>query len=461
MEKDHPLMRFRTWPLVSGAFSALLALVTLAAWAIFNKTEQISSRTAQVHLTYQQTDDALTEVRSGVYRASLLTRELIFESSPPSLAAIRARLGDIQSHTWSHMQRLEASLGSEQAERVRDLRAKLGAYWQSEALVLHEEARWPAGARHLLEQKAIDREGVLNLADEMDALNEANVKRQERDLKSEQREFKTFLARATAAVIVLGTLIFVFTIVRLAKLEQRSAGQRQKLEQAESELRRLSQKLVRAQEEERKAISRELHDEVGQILTGLRMELGSLAQWAAPASEMFEQRLSSIKSLVEDSLRAVRNLSLLLRPSMLDDLGLGAAVRWQAKEFSRRSGTSATIEMEGNLANVPEAQRTCLYRVIQEALTNCARHSEAKSVSIWIREEKKLISVSVQDDGKGFQTQGPVPRGLGLVGMEERVRGLQGSMLLSSQPGRGTALQVYLPLPKDFEKTNPDRPEEF
>src|SRR6185437_563724 len=197
-------------------------------------------------------------------------------------------------------------------------------------------------------------------------------------------------------------------------------------------------------EDERKTISRELHDEVGQILTGLRMELGSL--WRGEADAAFRERLDSVKGLAEETLRSVRNLALLLRPSMLDDLGLGAALRWQAKEFSARSGIPVSIDIEGEVNSLPEAFRICLYRAIQEALTNCLRHAEANRVTIAIVQEKDLVSASIQDNGRGFETSSLRTRGLGLVGMEERVRALQGELTVSSRPGFGTLIRIELPL---------------
>jgi signal transduction histidine kinase len=226
-----------------------------------------------------------------------------------------------------------------------------------------------------------------------------------------------------------------------------SDKQKQRSEQAEFELRRLSNKLVRAQEDERKTISRELHDEVGQLLTGLRMELGSLSQGAA--DDTFRQRLDSVKGLAEDALRAVRNLALLLRPSMLDDLGLGPALRWQAKEISSRSGIPVCVEIQGDLDGLPETHRICLYRATQEALTNCAKHSQATRVTISVTEEKDLVSASIQDDGRGFQEQGVRTRGMGLLGLEERVRALQGKLTISTEDGAGTLIRVELPVRRE------------
>ena len=208
---------------------------------------------------------------------------------------------------------------------------------------------------------------------------------------------------------------------------------------------------MRVQEEERKTISRELHDEVGQLLTGLRMELGTLSN-SAPEEE-FQERLGSVKLLAEECLRSVRNLALLVRPSMLDDLGLEPALHWQAKEFSRRYGIPVSVDVEGKLDTLPEALRLCLYRAIQEAMTNCGKHAGASQVTIIVKQDETQVTASVHDDGRGFDTLSQT-HGLGLVGMTERVRALQGCMTVDSELGGGTSISVELPAKPDSRHSN-------
>ncbi|MGI8960512.1 MAG: sensor histidine kinase, partial [Bryobacteraceae bacterium] len=297
------------------------------------------------------------------------------------------------------------------------------------------------------EKRKEKREDALEGAQQLDALNMANLSLEEREIEDQQYALRRFAVAATGALLVLGFLIAGGSTAYLARLERISEKQKRRSEQAEFELRRLSNQLVRVQEDERKTISRELHDEVGQILTGLRMELGSLSR--GEGHDRFRERLDSVKALAEDALRAVRNLALLLRPSMLDDLGLGPAMRWQVKEVSRRSGIPVCIEIQGDLNALPETHRICLYRAIQEALTNCTKHSQATRVAITVTQEANLISASIQDNGRGLPEDSVRTRGLGLVGLEERVRALQGKLTISSQNGAGTLIRVDLPLPHE------------
>jgi signal transduction histidine kinase len=143
----------------------------------------------------------------------------------------------------------------------------------------------------------------------------------------------------------------------------------------------------------------------------------------------------------------VRNMALLLRPSMLDDLGLVAALRWQAREVTRRSGLKVKMVADEIAEDLPDSHRTCVYRVVQEALNNCARHSQATQVRVVVRRDPDGLSVMVQDDGIGFEPRRE--KGLGLLGMEERVARLGGAFSIESQPGHGTVLSIHFPLAKD------------
>jgi len=202
--------------------------------------------------------------------------------------------------------------------------------------------------------------------------------------------------------------------------------------------------LVDAEERERRAISRELHDEVGQSLSALLLEVENLTQMSG-GKNGFRLILQNIKTLAENCVNEVRNMALLLRPSMLDDLGLIAALEWQAREVSRRTGMFVDTVDENVSDSLPDAHRTCVYRIVQEALNNCSRHAHARNVRVVVRQEPNHLRVSIEDDGKGFDSSRV--RGLGLVGMNERVNQLGGVLKVDSEPERGTRLQVDLPLP--------------
>jgi signal transduction histidine kinase len=246
---------------------------------------------------------------------------------------------------------------------------------------------------------------------------------------------------------LLGLGISGFTLARMRTLETNSLN-------AETELRMLSGQLRTAQEQERRSLSRELHDQVGQMLTGLRMELAAISRLhAAPDSEI-TSRLARAKGIVEQTLAIVRNIAMLLRPSMLDDLGLTPALNWLVKEVSRSSGMDIRAQVGSGVDELPDAHRTCLYRVVQEALTNATRHSGARTVDLQVSTIGNWVQSIIADDGRGFGTGEEKRRGLGLIGMEERVRELGGSVRVISAPGRGTSVEVRLPRPAQTGETH-------
>ena len=433
-------MRVRIWPLVGVSFAVLLLLVPLFAWLVSREAVKIDLRMREAHRVYQTADDAITDVRENIYKAALVMRDASRErdESPPNNRIAAIRLSAAQEFNT-----LSSLLDATQHERLIALQHGLNDYWTSLSQILetHRRTHDPEGFSGNENHRT---QALLQLAERIDSLNEANLSLEEQQIQTQQRSLRQFAAGATSLLLLLGIAIAVVSITYLARLERVSEKDKTRAERAEYELRRLSNQLLRVQEDERRTISRELHDEVGQLLTGLRMELASLSR--GEADRGFRERLESVKKLAEDALRAVRNLALLLRPSMLDDLGLEPALRWQAKEFSRRSGVPVSVNIEGKMNTLPEAIRICLYRAIQEALTNCIKHAEASRVAVTVKQQEDLVSASVQDNGKGFDANHLRTQGLGLVGMEERVRALQGQLTVSSRPAKGTLVSLALPV---------------
>jgi signal transduction histidine kinase len=242
-------------------------------------------------------------------------------------------------------------------------------------------------------------------------------------------------------------MVSLASIWRTRSLEAATAAHLLQIENSADELRRLSQKLSGAQEDERRKISRELHDEVGQMLTALSMELGNLDEFRHNPGPSFGDHLEQAKRLTEETLRSIRSMSAGLRPSVLDELGLAPALRWQARAFTKSSNIPVEMHLAEDLGDMPDAHLTCIYRVVQEALTNCARHAKAKSIRVTLDSGSGTLSLIVEDDGVGFDVRKARGQGLGLLGIEERVRELGGSVRLESSPGAGTLLRCDIPKP--------------
>jgi signal transduction histidine kinase len=186
----------------------------------------------------------------------------------------------------------------------------------------------------------------------------------------------------------------------------------------------LSHRLVAAQEEERRRVARELHDEVGQALSAVLVELGRLEGRIPVRSQENRAMLSVARELADQATSQVRDMALLLRPSMLDDLGLVPALQWHAREVSRRTGVKVKVAAESVADDIPDEYRTCVYRIVQEAVNNAARHAQASVVRVEARQENNQIR----------------------VGMEERVKKLGGVFRVDSEKGGGAIISVLLPL---------------
>ena len=154
--------------------------------------------------------------------------------------------------------------------------------------------------------------------------------------------------------------------------------------------------------------------------------------------------LASIRTLAEKTVNEVRDLALLLRPSMLDDFGLVPALNWYAREVTNRTGLNVVVEADDAADNLPDEHKTCIYRLVQEAVNNAGRHANARTAEVVVRREDRRVLLTVRDDGAGFDTR--FVRGLGLLGMEERVRRLGGSFRIDSNLGLGTAIEAELPV---------------
>jgi PAS domain S-box-containing protein len=246
-------------------------------------------------------------------------------------------------------------------------------------------------------------------------------------------------------------------IARRHKVEQalRESDEQQTrlLDQAramQEQLRRLSRGILHAQEEERKRISRELHDVVGQAAVGINLHLEVLSRESAGKSQVRRSRIAKTKELLADLVEVVHEFSRELRPPMLDDLGLAPALKSLAKDFSLRTGIDVVLTSSAATERLPNATTTVLYRVAQEALTNVAKHARASRAEIRFEESPGIVRMEVADDGRAFEVKrvlvGRRNRRLGLLGMRERVEMVGGVFSVESSPGEGTRVRADVPL---------------
>jgi two-component system NarL family sensor kinase len=221
---------------------------------------------------------------------------------------------------------------------------------------------------------------------------------------------------------------------------------------AEEYLRQLSQQLLRTRDAERRQMARELHETAGQSLAALKMMLGRVRDRLPEDDETARDLVQASVQLAEDAVREVRVVSYLMHPPMLDEGGLGLALRWYARGFADRSGTQAEIEVADDFGRYPQEIETTIFRVVQEALTNVHRYSGSQTVTIRLAREEGQIRAEVRDEGSGLALPPPAPGrdvpplGVGIAGMRERVMQLHGVFEIESAPGSGTTVRAILPI---------------
>ncbi len=247
-----------------------------------------------------------------------------------------------------------------------------------------------------------------------------------------------------------GVAVAVLSVSLTLRLEKQYRAEHEAALAAKEDLRRLSARLVAAQEQERQTLSRELHDQVGQTLTAIKIDVARAEQSLLPSQTDVGERLRRVRLGADETLEIIRRMSMLLRPSMLDDLGLSAALGWYTKQFSASTAIRVSLNDDGSADLLPDAGKISLYRIVQEALTNSARHSEARSILIVLASEEDRYVMRIEDDGKGF-TPARGAKGIGLIGIEERVAEMGGTLTLDSKPGAGTRIRISIPLPKAGE----------
>jgi signal transduction histidine kinase len=236
----------------------------------------------------------------------------------------------------------------------------------------------------------------------------------------------------------------------LKKKERHYAQVLRQSERLQEQLRRLSRQILSAQEDERKAISRELHDVVAQSLTGINVRLIALKNEAAVNSKGLDENIARTQRLVEDSVNIVHRFARELRPAVLDDLGLIPALHSFMKNFTERTGVHTSLTAFAGVERLNMARRTTLFRVAQEALTNVGRHAQASRVEVHIKQTADCICMTISDDGRSFRAQRVLARGskrLGLLGMRERLEMVGGRFEIESVSGKGTTITAQIPVP--------------
>jgi len=245
----------------------------------------------------------------------------------------------------------------------------------------------------------------------------------------------------------------VLTILSLALDVTERRKTEDKLKNANAELHTLSSRLQNLREVERTAIAREIHDELGQQLTGLKIDTLWITRRITKEEKNIKEKLSDMVEHINDAVKTVRRISTELRPSILDDLGLIAALEWQSQEFEKRTGIRSQFTSNRDELNLEVNLSTNIFRVYQEALTNVARHANATQVETIFEEDDNYIHLIVKDNGQGFDlNEIKTNHSFGLIGMKERAMMLNGDLSIESNKPYGTIVFLKVPIPEGYAK---------
>jgi signal transduction histidine kinase len=431
-------MRLETWLVAALGLGSLVVLLAASMIASSGKVQDIYEQLDQLNAHHRSVEAKLRALRSDIHLSSIFVRDYLLDVARERAPEYREQLAEFRRTTVKTLEELGPLV--RRPDQISSLQTNLSEYWSAfdplfdwttNEKILHS-------ASFLRREVVPRREAVLAIARSIEQLNNENLATQRDGVAQRHVALLADLRRLTWQTVLVGLALALVVVFRLRFLEGRSA-------QADRQMRELSQQLVNTQEEERKNLSRELHDRIAQVLTGLRMELGRVGRLGGSLPGI-APGIAECKRLVDEMFQTVRALALGLRPSMLDDFGLQAALEWHVRDFTGRFPINVDLSTTGNFDTLPDKYRTCAYRVVQEALTNCVRHANATEIRISLTARDGCLQVLVSDDGQGLD---PARRhsGLGLRGIDERVKELAGTMSIARGPDRGTTLTARLPLP--------------
>jgi signal transduction histidine kinase len=439
-------VRFGRWITATVAFGAIIVVLVAATLVLRQQLAASLAEIERIALEGKSVEESIDTVLLRLSEVAIASRALLIAGRPE----VDRRAGELLESTDSLRQAMDEFPSKDSPEvgpALRSLREVVQRYLaETEKLPkLSEKERLAQGTVLINDMMTPLRQTVRSELVQVRVAQEARLESQRRQLLAEYDSLNQNLLTFGVLIVGLVGAIAMYTVLRLRRLEDQGVQQAEELAASRDELRKLSQGLVEAQESERKRLSRELHDEVGQLVTALRMEIGNLGDLHERKSGAFGERWRSAKQLGDQVLQVIRDISMGLRPSMLDDLGLEPAIKWQARDFTRRSGIDVEVRTEGELDQLPERHRIHAYRIVQESLTNIAKHARARHVVITAHQSAGQFTITISDDGEGFDSHAQA-EGAGLLGIRERIQELEGRCEIFSQPGQGTVINVEIPL---------------
>jgi signal transduction histidine kinase len=428
-------------------FGGLLLLLSALGLSAISFLYQIEIRQEKIRQDYVDRDRTLEKLRANIYLSGTYVRDFLLDKDEASAEEHKTRFLDTERQIQTGITEYQHLVRTSEREVFEQLQKELNHYFSAltSALAWSPQQRQQQGYTFVQNVVLPRRMNAIGFADRIQQLSEKELEQSSETVSDLFASFRFKLLLLLVLAVAIGIALTAATLYRLLALEREAAERFGEVLKAREELQRLSAELLSAQENERRRLSRELHDEVGQVLSAMGLALENVRHSIAGDNRNALQQLAGAQEMAAKSVSVIRNISLLLRPAMLDDLGLLPALKWLAREVSRTHNIQVDVATGEFPDELPEEHRTCVYRVVQEALRNATRHSSARQVRIYVAEEEGRLRVSVQDDGKGFNPS--EEKGLGMLGMEERVARLGGLFSVNSHRGQGTTVSLELPLP--------------
>jgi signal transduction histidine kinase len=427
------------------AFGGLLALMVAAGLDALHSLRQLDGLERQVNQRYSTHTQALTTILISVHVYHDKMERYLLTGESPEAVTDPADVQNCGAKVRDALQKYPLDTEPDEQALLSEIQKRFTEQESSFAVLVSQRAgeRPQERQERMGEEMMLRRAYILRISRDVSSLNDQKLMEAKQTLAVDFRNTQIRLMSMVTLSLLAGLVLSLLGGFYILKLERQGRSRYQELVASREELEALSARLVDAQEEERRSISRELHDEVGQTLGALLVDLGQLSKLVPAEDNFLRTHIARIKSIAETAVKSIRNLALLLRPPMLDDLGLMPALEWQGREISRRGDMEVDVRSEGVSEQLPDDVKVCIYRVVQEALTNSARHSGAKHAQVSVVQGGANIRVQIADDGTGFAAERV--RGMGILGMEERVKRLGGSLNIRSAPGKGTTVLAEIP----------------
>ena len=439
----------RQWVLRMG-FAALLILLGTSVSMAYRIQRGLSEDAAQTYRAYIQQEESLNSVRRSLWQSSIQVRDLLLDAGPDREAKYAATVNTRKREAADALAGLRKNpIPGQNLERVY---AKLDEFWATVAAVPSSTRNLSQGQRYDFVQNEVTarRMALSDLVREVSALSQSSLSAAEGRLGANRQAANLRLLSLLVLALLAGLVFAFLSLRRLDALEVQTVQRYEEVSRTKAELRALSAQLMSIQETERARLSRELHDEIGQAMATLRLELARFESSVRDDLPNVHARLARARAIVDSTVKTTRNISLMLRPSLLDDLGLVAALQWLAEDSARRTGIPSFVQGEHECGDLPVEVRTCAYRVAQEALHNAEKHAGAERIMISLDRRDGSLEICVEDDGRGIETEAierwKTGAHLGILGMRERVGALDGRFSIGAAPGGGTRVQAWVPL---------------